>query len=201
MSTVNRSIRINKEYDDELKKEAKNRGLSLNSLVNQIIEKYVTTYKLIEMFPCLIIPHEMIKGWLNGLPEDFIIKEGAMTGSYIPKHGLFLNKMSPNLDGILWVMEKRVSQHSNWYQFQFQKNNGKLSLLLRHNLGRKWSIYLNAYYSTLFKELLNINVESEIGEKSLEIFIPETNKTKNGNNMNNLNNGFNNIEIPINGKK
>lgn len=201
MSTVNRSIRINKECDDELKKEAKNRGISLNSLVKQIIEKYVTTYKLIETFPCLIIPHEMIKGWLDGLTEDFIIGKGTKAGSYVPKHGLFLNKMSPNLDNILWVMEKRAGQHSNWYQFQYQKNNGQLNLLLRHNLGRKWSAYLNAYYSTLFKELLNMNIESEIGEKSLEIFLNETNKPKNGKNINNSNNGFNKIAIPINDKK
>ena len=190
MSHVTRSIRIKKEFEYELREEAKKCGISFNSLINQILEKYIITYKLIEKFPCMVIPQQMIKKCLDRLTEDFIAGEGTMAGSYVPKHGLFLNKMSPTLENILSVMEKRVSQHSNWYQFQSLKNNGKINLLLRHNLGRKWSTYLKAYYSTLFKELLNMNIKSEIGENSLEILIPKTIKPNNNNNMNNSINGY-----------
>ena len=149
LATVIRTIRTSTENDDVIREEAKKRGISMNSLINQIIEKYVTTYRLIETFPCLIIHCEMVKGWFDGMAEDFLVGEGTIAGSFVPKHGLFLNKMTPNLENILVTMQKRVSQHSNWYQFQFQKTNGRVHLLLRHNLGRKWSVFLNAYYLSL----------------------------------------------------
>ncbi|MEJ2114161.1 MAG: hypothetical protein P8X62_10890 [Flavobacteriaceae bacterium] len=192
MANVIRTIRTSNENDEIIREEAKKQGVSMNSLINQIIEKYVTTYRLIESFPCLIIPCEMVKGWLDGMAEDFIFGEGAIAGSFVPKHGLFLNKMTPNLENVLFAMEKRVGQHSNWFQLQRYKANGKLNLLLRHNLGKKWSIFLNAYYTTLFEELLKIKVETEVGEKSLEIIIPEPIKL---NNFNNGKNGHNGIEI------
>jgi hypothetical protein len=74
------------------------------------------------------------------------------------------------------------SQHSNWYQFQRQNINGKITILLRHRLGKKWSIYLNAYYNALFKKLIDVPIKFEIGENSLAIILPKSVKISNNNN-------------------
>lgn len=182
MSDVIRTIRTKGDFDDVLREEAKKFGISINSLLNQIIERYVLSYRFIDVFPCLVIPSEMIRGLLNGLSEDQLKEEGYAAGSFIPKHSLFLKGMTPNLEDVILCMENMLSQHSHWYQFQCQTINGRMTMLLRHRLGEKWSIYLNSYYTALFKKLLDITIKSEIGENSLAIILPKSVKINNGNN-------------------
>ena len=182
MSDVVRTIRTRGDFDCILRKDAKKLGISINCLLNQIIERYVMSYRFIDVFPCIVIPGEMIRGLLDGLSEDQLKKEGYAAGSFIPKHNLFLKGMNPNLEDIILCMENMVSQHSNWYQFQCQTINDRLTMLLRHRLGKKWSIYLNAYYTALFKKLINVSIKSEIGENSLAIILPKSVKINNNNN-------------------
>ena len=182
MTDIIRTIRTKREWDSILKDEANSRGISTNCLLNQIIERYVMSYRFIDVFPCLVVPCEMVKGLLNGLTDEQLIKEGDAAGSFIPKHSLFLKGLTPNLDDVMLCMENMVSQHSNWYQFQCQKINGRVTMLLRHQLGRKWSVYLQAYYSALFKKLINLAIKSEIGANSLAIILPKSIKINNNHN-------------------
>ena len=189
MTDIIRTIRTNREWDTILKEEANCKGISINCLLNQIIERYVFSYRFIDVFPCLVVPSEMIKGLLDGLTEQQLIKEGESAGSFVPKHSLFLKGLTPNLEDIMLCMENMVSQHSNWYQFKCHKTNGKITMLLRHHLGRKWSIYLQAYYIALFKKLINVSITSEIGENSLAIMLPNSIK------INNNHNGLEQVQV------
>ena len=182
MTDIIRTIRTNREWDTILKDEANSRGISINCLLNQIIERHVFSYRFIDVFPCLVVPCEMIKGLLDGLTEEQLIKEGDAAGSFIPKHSLFLKGLTPSLENVMLCMENNVSQHSNWYQFQCHKINGRVTMLLRHQLGRKWSIYLEAYYAALFKKLINVTITSEIGENSLAIKLTKSIKINNNHN-------------------
>ncbi len=182
MSDVIRTIRTNEDFDSILREEAEKFGISINCLLNQIIERYVFSYRFIDVFPFLVIPSEMIRGLINGLSEEQLKKEGNSAGSFIPKHCLFLKGMTTTLEDVLVCMEKMESQHSNWYQFQRQNINGKIIILLRHRLGKKWSIYLSAYYNALFKKLIDVPIKSEIGENSLAIILPKSVKISNNNN-------------------
>ena len=179
LTDIIRTIRTNREWDTILKDEAYSRGISINCLLNQIIERYVFSYRFIDVFPCLVVPREMIKGLLDGLTEEKLIEEGNAAGSFIPKHSLFLKGLTPSLEDIMLCMENNVSQHSNWYQFQCNKINGRITMLLRHQLGRKWSVYLQAYYLALFNKLINVKIKSEIGENSLAIKLPKSIKINN----------------------
>ena len=182
MTDIIRTIRTNREWDTILKDEANSRGISINCLLNQIIERHVFSYRFIDVFPCLVVPCEMIKGLLDGLTEEQLIKEGDAAGSFVPKHSLFLKGLTPSREDVMLRMENNVSEHSNWYQFQCQKINGRVTMLLRHQLGRKWSIYLEAYYAALFKKLINVPITSEIGENSLAIKLPKSIKINNNHN-------------------
>ena len=120
----------------------------------------------------------MVRGLLEGLTKERITKDGKAAGSYIPKHSFFLEEKDQTIENMLQLMEKVASSHSNWYQFNSQTTNGKYRLLLRHRLGKNWSIYLNAYYQTLFKQLFNTTIKSEIGEDSLAIIFPKKSTQK-----------------------
>ncbi len=173
LGVVIRSIRISTEYDNAIRNEAKKQGLSINSYINKIIERHLNCYKLINRFPCLIIPNEVIVGLINQLSDEDIFKQGNNAGSFLPKHTLFLKNLSLTLENVIKSMRILNSQNSNWYHFERQDENGSIKLLLRHQLGKKWSIYLNGYYSALFNEILKLPVKIIEGKRSIMIEIPK----------------------------
>ena len=170
LADVIRTLRISKENDSVIVEGAKKDGFSINSFYNHLLNRYVNTFRFIDVFPCLVVPSKFVRELLDELPEDKIIKIGKNLGSYMPKHSLFLNGKTPTIDNVLESM-KTTCQNSNWYQFNSQTTNGKLKLLLRHKLGKNWSIYLKSYYQTLFKQLFKTTIKSEIGEDSIVITI------------------------------
>ena len=187
MVDVIRTLRIKKEYDPIIKADAKKDGVSVNTFFNRLLEKFIMTYRFIDSFPCLIIPCEIVKEFLEEIPEEKISNAAKSMGFHIPKHSLFLKGKDPTLNNVLELMEKVVSHHSNWYQFNSQINNGKIKLLLRHNLGKNWSIFLDMYYRAMFEQFFNFTLKTEVGADSLVIKISNTqnnNKNKNDHSQN-----------------
>ena len=171
---VIRTIRIKKEYDQIVKEDTKKEGISVNSFFNKLLEKYTMTYRFVEIFPCLIIPCEILREFLKNIPPVKVIEIAEKMGSYIPKHSIFLRGKTSNLNNILELIDKCISQHSNWHNFSIQNNNGKIKLLLRHTFGNNWSIFLETYYKSMFKQFFNYTIKTEVGSGSVIIKIPET---------------------------
>lgn len=172
MRDIIRTLRIDKKNDLVIIKEAEEKRISINSYYNHIIDSYVNCYKLINVLPYLAIPRELVKEFVDDLSKEKLIELGEHFGAYIPSHSLFLNGLDLTIENIVKSMKVQC-QEFNWYQFNSQTRNGKKKLLLRHRLGKKWSVYLNAYYKTLFQRLVDINIKTRVGDDSLALTIPK----------------------------
>jgi hypothetical protein len=167
-SSLIRTLRLDEKLDSFVVTDAKENRLSINAAYNQILDRYVNCFRLVDKLPCLVIPCDIIRDILYEIPEDKVKKLGKIFGFYLPKHSLFLKGEGLTTENMLEFM-KTTCQDSNWYQFNIQNNNGTKNVLLRHGFGRNWSIFLNEYYYTIFKEVLNVKMNSEIGDGSLVI--------------------------------
>ena len=167
-SCIIRTLRLDKKADSFVQKEAVCRGISVNRMYNQLLEGYVNSFRLIEKFPCLTIPCDVIKEIFDEIPEQKIKNLGSKFGSYLPKHSLFLREQDLTLENVLKFMES-TCQDSNWFQFNFQNNNGSNKLLLRHKYGKNWSVFLKEYYKTLFQDIFKIESKILVGDNSVVI--------------------------------
>ncbi|MDG6222297.1 MAG: hypothetical protein QCH99_03445 [Candidatus Bathyarchaeota archaeon] len=169
---VIRTLRLKKEPDNIMVKDAKENGLSVNTVYNQVIDRYVNSFRFIEKFPCLAIPCEMIKEFLNEVPEQKIITLGKMFGQYIPKHLLFLKEKDLNAQNLISLM-KTAGQDNNWFQFNEKNYNGHPKIMLRHQNGLNWSIFLKNFYQTIFYEIFKTEIKIDICNNSLLILLPK----------------------------
>lgn len=169
---VIRTLRLKKENDTMLVKDAKENGLTINTFYNQVIDRYVNSFRLIDRFPCLAIPCEMIKEFLNEIPNEKIVTLGKMFGNYIPKHSLFLKEKEFTAENMIALM-KTSGQDNNWFQFNDQNHNGDSKILLRHLHGHNWSTFLKYFYQTVFYEIFKTKIKIEIGDNSLVIYLPK----------------------------
>lgn len=166
-------MRLKKEADNIMTKDAKENGVSINTFYNKIIEKYVNSFRLIEKFPCLAIPCEIVKEFLMEIPEEKVVHLGKTFGEYIPKESLFLKEKNLTAENMISLM-KTAGQDNNWFQFNEQNQNGNTKIMLRHQYGMNWSIFLENFYQTIFHEIFKTKIKINSGENSLIIFLPKT---------------------------
>ncbi|MBN2261198.1 MAG: hypothetical protein JW702_11670 [Clostridiales bacterium] len=169
---VTRTLRLKKEPDTIMVNDAKENGLSINTYYNQVIDKFVNSFRLIDKFPCLAIPCEMIKEFLNEIPEEKMVRLGKIFGQYIPKQSLFLREKDLSAQNMILLM-KTAGQDNNWFQFNDQNHNGQSKIMLKHQNGINWSIFLKNFYQTIFHEIFKTKIKIDVGNNSLVIFLPK----------------------------
>ena len=170
---VIRTLRLKKDPDDIMVRDAKENGLSINTFYNKNIEKYVNSFRLIDKFPCLAIPCEIVKEFLNEIPEEKAVHLGKIFGAYIPKESLFLKDKNLTAKNMISLM-KTAGQDNNWFQFNEQNQNGNTKIMLRHQYGMNWSIFLKNFYQTIFQQIFKTKIKIETGENVLILFLPKT---------------------------
>ena len=64
------------------------------------------------------------------------------------------------LDSVLHLLDITYSQNARWFKFTHIVNGGENRVLLNHDLGIKWSCFLDGYMRSFFMEMLDIPVKS-----------------------------------------
>jgi len=68
--TVLRTIRISKELDKLLEKDAKTHGSTVNALISSIMKKYAEWDRYTKMFPHLVIPARFFRSLIDLTDEN-----------------------------------------------------------------------------------------------------------------------------------
>src|SRR5689334_10331392 len=77
---VTRSFRISEPTMRTIEEEATEQGLSVNTLVNQLLTKYAKVDRLIAKTKGIRLTHETIKEIFDSVPEDKVIEVARKTG-------------------------------------------------------------------------------------------------------------------------
>ena len=88
-----RTFRVEEELDSLLQKDAKSKGISVNSLLSIILSKYTEWDRYIEKFSVITMKKESFKTMLSSIDEDKIIDISQELGDKEPSQFiLFLFK-------------------------------------------------------------------------------------------------------------
>ena len=72
--SITRTMRINEGIDDILKSEAKKRGVSVNTLLDQYLTRYAESYRFFENMSAIVLSAQTLMGFLQFLDEENIEK-------------------------------------------------------------------------------------------------------------------------------
>ncbi|MDQ3836530.1 MAG: hypothetical protein M3270_06315, partial [Thermoproteota archaeon] len=70
-----RTFRLEDEMDSLLQKDAKSKGISVNSLLSLIIAKYAEWDRYIEKFSTITVKKESFKTMLSAIEDDAKVKD------------------------------------------------------------------------------------------------------------------------------
>lgn len=162
--TITRTFRIQQEWDDVLEKEATSQGISVNVLVNKILRRYALFTRWTDSAGFQSFSPQMFQRILKGLSEDSLARIGASSGAsdFID----ILNMMGRpiNYESFIDLMEEYFggSDFCRWFNCFHHIQGDQHVFHLQHNLGRKWSIYLEKYLLSALSSFPEIEAEVKV---------------------------------------
>lgn len=168
----NLTISVDGNSVEKIKKLAKSQGISLNAMVNDILERHVYFYRITEQMNASIIPRKVWQSMLELIDEDDFKK--ILSGEGIAAiYSIFVNSNIPlTLENLITQLCEKVGIWCGMYSsFLHIRKNNSLTLIFEHNRGLKWSKILENAFVNVIQVMLDIPAKSETTPNYMKIKI------------------------------
>lgn len=169
--TVTRTFRIKKEWDNILQEEAETLGVSVNVLVNRILRRYALFHRWADKSRVISVPKRCFQGILNSVPEENLAVAGKRCGSSYVVDTINMMGLKMNYNSFTFFLSEYLGapDFARWFQCFRHELGGKEILHMQHDLGRKWSIYLEQCILSSLKALTNVKAQTRIYEYAVNL--------------------------------
>lgn len=155
--TIIRSVRITKELDNLLEKDANAKRISVNSLISMIMTKYAEMDRYNERFGTITLRREGFRSILEAIEDDKITNLAKEIGTQIPKQFLLFWFKKTNLETYLKYLSL-ICRYSGFAEYEVDANEDETeyTITLIHDMGEKWSIFLKNWLEQGMKTTVEI---------------------------------------------
>jgi glycerol-3-phosphate responsive antiterminator len=167
-------------FDDELIKglrnEAKQKDISTNTLVNQIVKEHLHWHANAPKAGFIAIRRCFVIDALNYLSEQEIVSIAEHVAKTTNKDGILFIENEYSMKSALDFIENWIKMSGYKYRRkEVEDGEHKQMYLIQHDMGIKWSIYLASLYQFLFDELRKnkARIEFEKTENMLAFTVDE----------------------------
>ena len=169
--TTTRTIRISEVYDNILKQEADRRGISVNSLMDQILRRYIEAQRYFDNQTAIVLSDSTLLELVGFLNSEMLSIAGTNSGIDRPKDRLLMRGLSLNYESAIWFISQVLGEYNGWFRSDYHPGSKEDLIHLRHRLGMKWSTFLKSYIEGMFFELFDIKPDFHVLEHSVTISI------------------------------
>ena len=167
------TFRIDSKALKNLRREAEQKDISTNILVNQIIKEHINWHSNAAKAGFIAVRRPFASKIINNLTEQEIISLAEYVAKTANKDAILLIKKEYTIKSALDFLETWIKISGYPYRHE-ETNNGhnKHPYVIQHDMGMKWSIYLASLYQFLFDELgINKKIEFDKTENTLAFTI------------------------------
>ena len=163
--TVVRSFRLDEDALGVLEDEASREHASVNTLENKLLWQYSEFTRFAKRFNSLQISHATFLLLLNSVPESELVKAASIAGRSAPAAYISSKYGQMTGENIKRFM-RDLSIHANWFQYDLNSADGYRKIILTHEFGSNWSLFLLHYFLEAFS-LTGTKVTSDISETTV----------------------------------
>lgn len=162
------TFRIDEEYEKGLRKEAKEKRISLNTLANQIFGDHVEVEQYMKKFGIVKMSKGAFKELLSLLDEKKIIIFAKSVGSKEPKDFILFKwkKLTPES-----VSEfiKMYFEHCGYGMCDMQRDDSSNIISIHHDFGKNGSVFLKAFLEAIVQSSLEKDSKVIITDNSVTL--------------------------------
>lgn len=141
--SVIRTFRIDEDALEIIEKDAQEKKISANTLVNQLLLAYANFDRYMEQFPMIKISTNVFNTLLDGVSDEF----AKDAGRRLAQNSILTSRMwrgLPNLSNLIDLF-RITSDYSKVFTFRETEMEGKRIVTLQHRFGRKGSLYFGEF--------------------------------------------------------
>jgi len=170
------TFRINSKLLKNLRREAVQKDISTNTLVNKLIKDHLNWHSNAAKAGFISVRRPFVSKIIKYLPEQEIVSLAEYVAKTTNKDSILLMKNEYTIKSALDFLESWIKLSGYPYRNE-GTNNGqnKHSYVIQHDMGMKASLYLASLYQFLFDELgQNKTIEFDKTEHTLAFTIDIT---------------------------
>ena len=166
--TVLRTIRIDKELDDALYKDAQENDINENALISSILVKYIEWDRYAKKIGRVTLPKEALKSIIESTEIDklkYAVKEYAAT---VPKDIVMFRYKKFDIESCLLHLSF-LGKYSGLFKYELQiEHERQYTITIHHDFGEKFSYWLEQTIVVgLFNNIPEIASKVSSGKSSL----------------------------------
>ncbi len=163
-----RTVRLPHTLDTALEEEAAKRGMTMNSFVVSILERYNEWDKLAEKFHFVSFPAELVREEYSAVRDLPTLKRFArQAGSKIPREMMLFWFKEINLESFLSYLSIQ-SKFQGFASYEIIHRNEKIIIIAKHELGPNWSAWLEEYLGEAIRSNLSVAPQTEVHDNSVK---------------------------------
>lgn len=144
------AFRLESSLIEKLRREAKHKEISLNTLVSHVFKQHVDWHSNAAKAGFLTVRRGLIVELLKNSTEDQLAKIAEYIAKRETRDFVLMLRNEYNITSALDVIETwiRIAGYPYRHDVQYSKH----SYTIQHDMGKKWSLYLSEQYRFLFED-------------------------------------------------
>lgn len=134
------SFRMSQSTVTRLKKEAREKRLSMNALVNQIILHHAECQSMSTFAKTMPFPKSVLVQMIDSLDEEAVKKSAEVMANLVFIELAYMKTTEYSLESFIDTLLV-WAEHSGFVYRDFLEH-GQRTITINHNMGRKWSIFM-----------------------------------------------------------
>jgi predicted DNA-binding ribbon-helix-helix protein len=148
--TVNFSSRLNKDFFSVLEKEALSKNISINSLVNNILGKYVSLDRHAQDIELISLTKRAVTNIFNGMEENKITQLSLEVGGVVHRELVFLKFDEMTFDNLMYVLVINASRYGS---VKHTSKDSKHNICIHHGTCMEFSNFLSKTHEIMADHL------------------------------------------------
>ena len=161
-----RTFRVEEELDSLLQKDAKSKGISVNSLLSVILTKYAEWDRYVERFSVITMKKESFKTMLSAIGDDKVTDISQELGDKVPSQFILFWFKKNTLENYLKYISL-ICKHGGFGQFEIEQEGREYTITLIHELGEKWSNFLANWMKAGMESAIGIVPRIDVMQNSV----------------------------------
>ncbi|MFI5421006.1 MAG: hypothetical protein ACHQ1H_08570 [Nitrososphaerales archaeon] len=168
-----RSVRISRELDEILKRDAEDKGISVNSLVSEIFTKYSEWDRFADKFGMVTLPRQAFSKIWDYFTKEQAASWGKDAGRNIaPEIAQFWFKRL-NAQTFLKLIAL-AAIYGKIYEYEVETNEWKqYTITVHHESNELFSIWLEQYFLSVIESFTGAIPKIKVGHTSVIITFTE----------------------------
>ncbi len=156
------SFRLNEDISAELRRDAEQKRISLNTLANQIFDYYVkfansASNQMLPMSKAMMV--ELVEGYGEGELKSIIDRVCSKAAAEVA----FQLRGKANFESGIDILEYYLKASGVPYKHTIDEHKNKRhNFIIQYGMGRKWSLYVAEAMRTAFEPVLAKTAEYTI---------------------------------------